>query len=151
MMALFFCLSPVVGSFFERKKKLVVCGLLKRGTIVQTFLNYGPVAGFMKPLDERLSVGRYTLTHELGKGSTAIVYKGLDAQGQDVCIKKSNLDLIGNWKARELFEREASVLEQLSDPGHPGVPKFIDRLDREDGQYLVLGYLDWPNLQTLLH
>ena len=104
----------------------------------------------MRPLDECLSVGRYTLTHELGRGSTAIVYKGLDAQGKDVCIKKSNLDLIGNWKAGELFQREASVLEQLSDPGHPGVPKFIDRLDREDGQYLVLEYVDGQNLQTLV-
>ncbi|HLC97485.1 MAG TPA: serine/threonine-protein kinase, partial [Candidatus Nanoarchaeia archaeon] len=45
---------------------------------------------------------------------------------------------------------EASVLEQLSDPGHPGVPKFIDRLDREDGQYLVLEYVDGQNLQTLV-
>ncbi|MDP3640430.1 MAG: serine/threonine-protein kinase [Nanoarchaeota archaeon] len=104
----------------------------------------------MKLLDECLSIGCYTLTHELGRGSTAIVYKGTDAQGGEVCVKKSNLDLIGNWKARELFEREASVLEQLSNPGHPGVPKFIDRMDRADSQYLVLEYVDGQNLQELV-
>lgn len=104
----------------------------------------------MKHLEDVIQVGKYTLTHELGRGSTAIVYKGSDADGHDVCVKKSNLQLIGDWKARELFQREASVLEQLSEPGHPGVPKFIDRLEREDGQYLILEYVDGQNLQELV-
>lgn len=145
-----FLLSRGVASSFCERKMPVIFGLLESSTIVQTFLKYGPVTGFMRSLDERLSVGRYTLTHELGRGSTAIVYKGADARGRDVCVKKSNLDLIGNWKARELFEREASVLEQLSEPGHPGIPRFIDRMDREDSQYLVLEYVDGKNLQTLV-
>ena len=58
--------------------------------------------------------------------------------GQEVAVKALSMRRAGGWKALELFEREARVLQGLS---HPGIPRYIDYLtedsDTDRGSFLV--------------
>ena len=101
----------------------------------------------MKQLEEEIQVRDYTLTHEIGRGGMGIAYQGRNSYGEPVCVKASSLELIGRWKSEELFKREACVLEQLSEPGHQGVPKFIDHFTEDGTDYLVMEYIEGHNLQ----
>jgi serine/threonine protein kinase len=61
------------------------------------------------------------------------------ASSQPVAIKALSLrGLRGNWKALELFQREAKTLEALQ---HPGIPKYLEYFEvdtpRDKGFYLV--------------
>jgi serine/threonine protein kinase len=52
-----------------------------------------------------------------------------------VAVKELRLGEAG-WKKFDLFEREARVLQQLD---HPGIPRYLDRVDGENGIfYLVM-------------
>jgi serine/threonine protein kinase len=58
---------------------------------------------------------------------------------QPVAIKALSLrGLRGDWKALELFQREAKTLEALQ---HPGIPKYLEYFEvdtpRDKGFYLV--------------
>lgn len=61
------------------------------------------------------------------------------ASSQPVAIKALSLrGLRGDWKALELFQREANTLEALQ---HPGIPKYLEYFEvdtpRDKGFYLV--------------
>ena len=61
------------------------------------------------------------------------------ASSQPVAIKALSLrGLRGDWKALELFQREARTLEALQ---HPGIPKYLEYFEvdtpRDKGFYLV--------------
>lgn len=72
---------------------------------------------------ERL-LERYELLEEIGRGGQARTYRARDAQtGSEVAVKELDLRRASDWKALELFEREAKVLRALS---HPGIPRYID-------------------------
>jgi serine/threonine protein kinase len=66
----------------------------------------------------------YHITSILGEGGSGITYcaqvTGTDRQ---VALKELSLQRMKDWKAIELFEREAQVLSQLQ---HPAIPKYID-------------------------
>jgi eukaryotic-like serine/threonine-protein kinase len=69
---------------------------------------------------------RYQIIELLGAGGTGKTYRGLDLQHrQPVAIKILSLRGAADWKAIELFEREAKTLAQLE---HPAIPKYIDFL-----------------------
>lgn len=74
---------------------------------------------------------RYRILNVLGEGSSGITYRAEDVQsGQQVALKALSLRCMGDWKAMELFEREARVLAQLD---HPAIPRYQDyfQLDTE--------------------
>ncbi len=67
---------------------------------------------------------RYHITDTLGEGAIGITYKARDAvSGVDVAVKSLSLRHSNDWKAIELFEREAKVLANLH---HPGIPEYLD-------------------------
>jgi eukaryotic-like serine/threonine-protein kinase len=67
---------------------------------------------------------RYQLQSLLGSGGSGETYSAVDLQnGQQVAVKLMSLRRAPNWKAVELFEREAKILAQLD---HPAIPKYID-------------------------
>jgi eukaryotic-like serine/threonine-protein kinase len=67
---------------------------------------------------------RYQILDILGQGGVRITYRAQDlANNQIVAIKSLSLRRAGDWKAIELFEREAKVLAQLN---HPAIPRYID-------------------------
>ncbi|MEL6180016.1 MAG: serine/threonine-protein kinase, partial [Myxococcota bacterium] len=80
---------------------------------------------------------RYRVLEPLGKGGMGTTYAAEDIKtGQQVALKALSLESLSDWKALELFEREARVLKSID---HPGVPAYIDDVSggEDDAFYLV--------------
>jgi serine/threonine protein kinase len=59
-----------------------------------------------------------------GEGGFGTVYLGSRVEdGRAVVLKELRIDRLKNWKALDLFEREAAALKRLS---HPCIPAFYD-------------------------
>jgi eukaryotic-like serine/threonine-protein kinase len=69
-------------------------------------------------------IDRYQIQDLLGSGGSGQTFRGWDLHDQQqVAIKILSLRKASDWKAIELFEREAKTLAQLN---HPAIPKYID-------------------------
>jgi serine/threonine-protein kinase len=69
---------------------------------------------------------RYELVRSLGRGSFGRTYLARDrAAGRDVAIKVLDPRGTPDWKAYELFEREAAVLRSLRHHGVPEVHELV--------------------------
>jgi serine/threonine protein kinase len=66
----------------------------------------------------------YQVKRILGEGGSGITYYAeVAGSGRPVALKELSLQRMSDWKAIDLFEREAQVLAQLQ---HPAIPKYID-------------------------
>jgi eukaryotic-like serine/threonine-protein kinase len=69
-------------------------------------------------------VNKYQIIDILGKGGVGITYRARDIEtDRIVAIKALSLKRAKDWKAIELFDREAKILSQLN---HPAIPQYID-------------------------
>lgn len=96
--------------------------------------------------------GRYQIQREIGRGSQGITYQGLDQQtGRQVAIKALHLSRLEDWKALELFEREAQALRSIE---HPAVPAYLDAFQQEEAGdtqlYLVQAFIQGRDLKERL-
>lgn len=81
---------------------------------------------------------RYHILRELGRGGAGITYLARDTLlGHEVVVKLLHFGLLGDWKAVELFEREAAVLKGLH---HERIPACVDffSMDRDGMPQFVL-------------
>lgn len=87
----------------------------------------------------------------LGRGSFGTTYECERPDGDVVALKVLALRDLQNWKALQLFEREAKILKSLS---HPAVPEYVDyfEIDTEgDVKFcLVQRIAPGESLQTLV-
>lgn len=88
--------------------------------------------------DPRLD-GRYRLVRRLGHGAVGTTFAGVrESDGQQVAIKEMLVRRLEDFKAHDLFTREAGVLRLLS---HPAIPRYYDDFvagqGRHTGLYLV--------------
>jgi chorismate mutase len=97
---------------------------------------------------------RYELVREIGRGGQGRTYLGRDRHsGESVAVKELDLKRVDDWKAIELFEREAEVLESVS---HPAIPDYVDafHLPGADGTlerfFLVQQFVDGEDLGELI-
>jgi len=86
---------------------------------------------------------RYYVIGEVGSGGFGSVYKAKDTRSEDklVAIKEVNLtDLLARTRieATSAFEREASLLSQLS---HPNLPRLYEYFQRPQHWYLVMDFI----------
>jgi serine/threonine protein kinase len=94
---------------------------------------------------------RYRLDAKLGQGSQGATWLATEiATGEQVAVKVFDVRGATDWKSVELFDRERDTLATLS---HPGVPRFVARLDGDDGdgaRYLVMEYVRGDALTEVL-
>jgi serine/threonine protein kinase len=100
----------------------------------------------------RTIAGRYELVRELGHGSFGRTFLARDRNDERaVAIKVLDRRGAADWKAYELFEREASVLHSLR---HHGIPEVHDRFrdiwDGAPAAFLVMEYVDGVSLGQII-
>ncbi len=105
---------------------------------------------------ERLLIGRtsgfyldsYVILEELGRGGMGRVYKAQHrTMSRLVALKILAPDLTQNERAQEMFLREVRAVAQLV---HPNIVTAFDANKAGDRYYLVLEYVDGPNLDQLV-
>ncbi len=105
---------------------------------------------------ERLLVGRtsgfhldqYVILEELGRGGMGRVYRAEhQTMHRIVALKILAPDLTRNDRARDMFLREVRAVAQLV---HPNIVTAFDANQVGDRFYLVLEYVDGPNLDQLV-
>lgn len=85
--------------------------------------------------DPRLD-GRYWLDEQLGHGAFGTTYRATrELDGQPVAVKELLVRRLADFKAHDLFKREAQVLRSLE---HPGIPRYIDDFVAGEGRHLGL-------------
>ena len=100
------------------------------------------------PPDTSLLRGRYIIQRQLGAGAMAEVYLATDTVKQvDVALKLLRPDLALDPTFEEYFRREARVMQQLQ---HPNIVRFYEPMRDGELLFLVLDYIDGPNLQKYL-
>jgi eukaryotic-like serine/threonine-protein kinase len=89
---------------------------------------------------------RYRIARLLGQGGFGAVYRAWDINLNRVCAVKENLET--STQARQQFEREATVLANLS---HPNLPRVTDHfVIPNQGQYLVMDFVEGHDLETVV-
>jgi len=99
-------------------------------------------------LRSRKSVGRYQIIENLGRGTTGLVYKGMDPKlNRLVAIKiirfSDDFDEDMIDEIRERFMREAEIAGKLS---HPGIVTIHDVGEDGDLTYMAMEYLEGESL-----
>jgi predicted Ser/Thr protein kinase len=96
--------------------------------------------------------GRYDLVRELGHGSFGRTFLARDrTTDRPVAIKVLDRRGAADWKAHELFEREATVLRSLRHHGVPEVHElFRDAWDGAPAAFLVMEYVEGASLGQMI-
>jgi serine/threonine-protein kinase ULK/ATG1 len=99
-------------------------------------------------MDEKtIYIGPYVVKDEIGRGSFAIVYKGIHETSQQiVAIKSVHLDKL-NRKLLENLEKEISTLKLID---HPNIIKLYDVIKTESHMNLIMEYCELGDLSKYL-
>lgn len=98
----------------------------------------------------RRSLGRYELTHELGRGGMGVVWAAHDvADGREVAVKllapRGHGSELATLERR--FLREARLTSRLS---HPGIPEVYDHGSQDGELFLVMERVPGRGLDAVL-
>ncbi len=130
-------LTPT-GSSASAASALVGAGLLTRFQADR--LLAGRTDGFL--------LGHYILLDQVGRGSMSRVYKAKHrTMNRPVAIKVLSSDLTRTPADREVFQREVRAAGKLA---HPNIVTAYDANELHDRFYLVLEFVDGPNLDALV-
>lgn len=95
-----------------------------------------------------LPMNGYHLLAELGRGGMGVVYKAWrESNGRLVALKKLLPQGLTDRQANELFQREMTVLRQLS---HRHIVPLIDHGRTDQGMFFVSEYMDGGDLNRLM-
>ncbi|MEO7424596.1 MAG: protein kinase [Fibrobacteria bacterium] len=97
----------------------------------------------------QLKFGRYNALTKLGQGAMATVYLAEDpALNRMVAIKVIHSHLSSNASLLDRFTVEAKTAASLR---NPNIVEIFDYGLQDNAQYLVMEYIDGPNLQFVLN
>lgn len=115
-----------------------------------------PAGGVPAPFDREASpgqnllgrLGNYELVKVLGRGGMGTVYKARQAGSESwVAIKVLAGGVFADSAARERLKREAQTLARLR---HPGIVKILEVGEMEGLPFLVMEFVDGPDLSELV-
>jgi serine/threonine-protein kinase len=93
-------------------------------------------------------LGQYVVLEQIGRGTTARVYKARHrAMQRPVAVKVLSPHLTRTPAARTAFDRQVRAAARLN---HPNVVTTYDANEVGDRSYVVLEYVDGPSLETLV-
>jgi len=107
------------------------------------------------PVGTPLQAGRYQIIGQLGEGGMGAVYlaKDMELFGR-LCVVKQMRSFFASQterrKAEDDFKREAEVLAQLNQPGHPHIPEVYGYFVEGGDQFLVMKYVEGESLDHRL-
>src|SRR6187399_2017847 len=88
---------------------------------------------------------RYKIDKQIGQGGMGAVYVAMDSRfGSTVAIKET-LCMDDNF--RKAIEREARLLNSLK---HNALPRVSDHFEENEGQFLVMEYIQGEDLCCML-
>ena len=93
---------------------------------------------------------RYLVQAERGRGGFGIAWRATrQVDGRAVVLKELRLDRLADWKAMQLFEREAQVMSELS---HDAIPEYIEffGLDSDGEPFDIVGAEPRESFTTVL-
>ena len=92
--------------------------------------------------------GRYSLEERLGSGGSSSVWRALDQQsGREVAVKLLHLDAADSPETLARFDREARVLEGIT---NPNTVELLDRGEMDGRPYLVFELIHGTDLRERL-
>jgi serine/threonine protein kinase len=125
--------------------RTVARALVERGLLTKfqaELLLAGRTGGFL--------LGRYRILEQLGRGGMGRVFKAVHvAMDRVVALKVLSASLLKTERARQLFQREVRAAAKLI---HPNIVTAYDadRAAETDRHYLVMEFVDGPNLDQLV-
>jgi serine/threonine-protein kinase len=95
------------------------------------------------------SFGPFTIDRELGSGAMGTVYRGRYTKGGQVMAIKVMSPGIGstNAAAQDRFEREITILKQLS---HPNIVRFYGAGKQQGARYFAMEYVEGESLDRVM-
>ena len=98
------------------------------------------------------SIPGYEIIKEIGHGTQGRIFlANRTADNQEVAVKQLNIQSVSNWKAYDLFNREAATLKSLN---IEGVARFYDAFECLDDNppcsYIVQEYIHGKTLNDML-
>ena len=89
----------------------------------------------------------YQISRQLGcnREGGRITWKGINLFTQERVVIKQFCFAIANssWSGYKAYEKEIKILQQLN---HPGIPKYLDGIETENGFCLIQEYISASNL-----
>ncbi len=107
-----------------------------------------------QPIQILRYIHQYQVLKILGQGGMGTTYLAWDAQGkisgkpQLLVLKEMNANMVQIPKARELFFREASILQGLQ---HPGIPSYYDFFEEDGKHYLAMELVHGQDLEKRIN
>ncbi|HHP7246050.1 MAG TPA: protein kinase domain-containing protein, partial [Elainellaceae cyanobacterium] len=97
---------------------------------------------------------RYRALKIIGQGGFGQTFLAIDeaSSNQSLCVIKqlmaSRLDELQSQESIDRFRHEADRLKDLGQ--HPQIPRLLDYIERQDGQFLIQDYIDGQDLSDIL-
>lgn len=121
---------------------------IARGLIEQGLLTKFQAQRLLGGRTDGFLLGQYRILDELGQGGMGHVFKAEHmAMGRLVALKILNSTLLQTERARQLFHREVKAAARLN---HPNIVTAFDANQVGDRVFLVMEYVDGPNLHDLV-
>jgi formylglycine-generating enzyme required for sulfatase activity len=89
---------------------------------------------------------RYRIIRHLGKGGMGNVYETLD-ESLSAIVALKQTSVVDNEEAKRAFKREADLLANLH---HQALPRVMDYFIEDDGEFLVMEFIEGYDLAELL-
>jgi serine/threonine-protein kinase len=122
--------------------------ILARGLVEMGLLTRFQAERILVGRTEGFFLGQYRILEEIGRGGMGRVYKAEhQTMHRIVALKVLSSELTKTDRARHLFQREVRAAARLVDPN---IVTAYDANEIGDRLYLVMEFVDGPNLQELV-